>query len=32
MPGMDMSGMKNMPANADKENATEADGETSAHS
>jgi hypothetical protein len=31
MPGMDMSGMKNMPANADKENATEADGETSAH-
>src|SRR5579872_4174342 len=31
MPGMDMSGMKNMPAHADKENATEADGETSAH-
>src|SRR5579863_10059388 len=29
MPGMDMSGMKSMPA--DKENATEADSETSAH-
>jgi len=31
MPGMDMSGMKNMPATADKDTGSDADGETSAH-